>query len=447
MSQTTETIAIELRGQGQPERSNTSIRPLRSNSPPPTDAVESLLADATVPDGGYGWVIVFASAIICFWFVGTSYSWGVIQKALVDGGLSSASTLSFVGGLTPMCIAVLAIFNARIIRAVGARWTALLGVLLLGLGEVMAGFAVKNVAALFGTIGVISGVGTSLCFIVVSTTPTQYFARRRGLANGIVYAGGGIGGAATSLAMEKLIQGTSLAWTFRIIGLLTLATGLPAAYLLKERAPTRRKTFIEWKLFRDLKFCLLFAAGAIATFPLFVPPFFLPLYAHSIGLSASAGAALVAGFNLSSAFGRIGLGLLCDLIGPLHALLLSLLLSGFSMLAIWPLSRELGPLILFVVINGAANGGFFATMPTVVGSLFGSTRVAVAMGMVVTGWAGGYLLGGPIAGYILSAFGGAEAGFKAYRPAMYYAGSMSLAAAGLVGVLRWKTDRKWKKKV
>jgi predicted MFS family arabinose efflux permease len=50
--------------------------------------------------------------------------------------------------------------------------------------------------------------------------------------------------------------------------------------------------------------------------------------------------------------------------------------------------------------------------------MFGSTRVAVAMGMVVTGWAGGYLMGAPIAGYILNAFGGEEAGFKAYRPAM-----------------------------
>jgi predicted MFS family arabinose efflux permease len=58
-------------------------------------------------------------------------------------------------------------------------------------------------------------------------------------------------------------------------------------------------------------------------------------------------------------------------------------------------------------------------MPTLVGSIFGSTRVAVAMGMVVTGWAGGYLMGAPIAGYILNAFGGEEAGFKAYRPAMY----------------------------
>jgi predicted MFS family arabinose efflux permease len=63
-----------------------------------------------------------------------------------------------------------------------------------------------------------------------------------------------------------------------------------------------------------------------------------------------------------------------------------------SMLVIWPVSSTLGPLIAFVVINGMANGGFFSTMPTVVGSVFGSRRVGVAMGMIVTGWAGGYLL-------------------------------------------------------
>ena len=62
------------------------------------------------------------------------------------------------------------------------------------------------------------------------------------------------------------------------------------------------------------------------------------------------------------------------------------------MLALWPASTTLGPLAAFVVINGAANGGFFATMPTVVGNVFGSARVAVAMAMVVTSWGGGYLM-------------------------------------------------------
>ena len=62
------------------------------------------------------------------------------------------------------------------------------------------------------------------------------------------------------------------------------------------------------------------------------------------------------------------------------------------MLIIWPLSTSLGPLVALVIINGAANGGFFATMPTVAVSIWGSAQVSVAMGMIVTGWAGGYLM-------------------------------------------------------
>lgn len=62
------------------------------------------------------------------------------------------------------------------------------------------------------------------------------------------------------------------------------------------------------------------------------------------------------------------------------------------MLIIWPISTSLGPLIIFVIVNGMANGDFFSTMPTVVGNTFGSARVSVVMGMVVTGWAGSYLL-------------------------------------------------------
>jgi MFS family permease len=255
-----------------------------------------------------------------------------------------------------------------------------------------------------------------------------------------VYAGGGIGGAVISLALEKLLETLGPAWTFRIVGILTLATGLPAAYLIRERFPIDRRRFVEWPLLKSLKFDLLFAAGMMATFPLFVPPFFLPLYCRSIGLSPAIGAGMVASFNFSSALGRITLGLTSDRFGPLNSLLLSLFLSALSMLTLWPLSSSLAPLIVFVVINGVANGGFFAVMPTVVSSVFGSDFVAVAMGMIVTGWAGGYLMGGPIAGYLLEAFGGAEQGISAYRPAMYYAGSTAMGAAVLVTFVRLRVN-------
>ncbi|KAJ7438654.1 major facilitator superfamily domain-containing protein [Mycena galericulata] len=403
--------------------------------------VSEVVPDAQVPDGGYGWVVVFGCAILTWWFVGTSYNWGIIQAALVKEGLSSASTLSFVGSLTVASISGLALVNARVIRFMGARRTALLGISLLGLGEILSGFATLNIGALFVTSGFITGIGTStIPFQVVSVIPAQYFSARRGLANGIVYAAGGLGGAVTSFAVNSIIQSLGPAWTFRILGLITLATGLPAAWLITERTTIRTSGFIEWSLFHDLRFIVLFFAGALGTFPLFVPPFFLPLYASSLGLSASAGAGLVAGFNFSSALGRLACGFGSDLIGPVNVLFLALLLSAVSMLAIWPVSTSLTPLVIFAVTNGAANGGFFSTMPTVVGAVFGVGRVSVAMGMIVTGWVGRYLMGAPIAGYLLNAYGGADGTLSAYHPAMFYAGSMALGSAGLVSLVRLMTS-------
>ena len=355
----------------------------------------SRLADSTVPDGGYGWVAVAGCAVVAWWFVGTSYSWGVIQGALVEEGLSSPAILSFVGSLSAALISAFAIVNARVTRALGPRKTGMLGVAFLGLAEILSSFAVRNVAGLFMTSGVILGLGMSLCFMTVSVIPAQYFSRRRGLANGIVFAGGGLGGAVTSFGLDTLIQRFGPAWTYRILGLATLSTGLPASWLIKERTPIRTAGFIEWRLFKDFSFLIIFIAGAIATFPLLVPPFFLPLYSRSLGLSSSTGAGLLAGFNFSSAVGRILCGFLCDKFGPLNTLFSALLLSAVSMLALWPASTTLAPLAVFVVINGTANGGFFATMPTVVGNVFGSQRVSVAMGMIVTSWGGGYLLVNP----------------------------------------------------
>lgn len=279
-----------------------------------------------------------------------------------------------------------------------------------------------------------------MCFMTVSVIPAQYFLRKRGLANGVVFAAGGLGGAAISLVMERLVDKLGPAWALRIIGILTLVTGVPAAWLIRERLPAKRTTFVEWRLFTSLKFDLLFLSGVIATFPLFVPPFFLPLYCQSIALKPSMGAAMVATFNFSGALGRIGFGLLCDSIGPLNILFVTLLLAGISMLVLWPFSNTLVPLVIFTIWNGVASGGFFAVMPTVVGSVFGNQKMPIAMGMIVTGWAGGYLMGGPIAGYMLGRYGGVEGGVAAFRPAMYYAGSMSLGAAVLVAWMRLRIE-------
>ncbi|KAM0749364.1 MFS general substrate transporter [Meredithblackwellia eburnea MCA 4105] len=457
MSSTEPSIELQPRGVADSFGADVNVGPTRRTTSVTSSATASLaqrsqtgqeaeddvllasrIQDSEVPDGGVGWLVVAGCGMITFWYAGSSYSFGVIQAALVKEGVSTPATLAFVGSLTVACIAAFALVNARIIKILGSQKTAILGVLFQGTGGVLSGFTSKNVSGLFVTSGLIMGIGTSLCFMVVSTTPAQYFSKKRGLANGVVYAAGGLGGTIISFAFDFLVQRLGVAWTFRIIGFATLLTGLPAAWVIKERIPIRTVSWVEWRLFRDLKFTALFLAGAIATFPLFVPPFLLPLYTASLGFSTSTSAAIVASFNLSSAVGRLLVGFLCDKAGALNSLFLSLAFSAFSMLVLWPLSKSMGPLMMFVIINGMSNGAFFSAMPTVVSSVFGSTRVGVAMGMIVTGWVGGYLMGSPIAGYLLEAYGGASGSIASYHPAIWYAGSMAAGAAALVLFVRMR---------
>lgn len=157
---TSTTTAIELEGGRLTALQREPIEAPKSDNESVDPVLEaSRLADSDVPEGGYGWVVVASCAILSWWTIGTSYAWGVIQGALVEGGLSSPATLSFVGALGPTLLAAVATLNSRIMRIIGVRYTGMLGAFLIGLAQILAGFAVKSVPGLFVTEGVLLGLG------------------------------------------------------------------------------------------------------------------------------------------------------------------------------------------------------------------------------------------------------------------------------------------------
>ncbi|SPO07527.1 uncharacterized protein DNG_10221 [Cephalotrichum gorgonifer] len=81
-------------------------------------------------------------------------------------------------------------------------------------------------------------------------------------------------------------------------------------------------------------------------------------------------------------------------------------------------------------------------MPVVVGAVFGDGQLTIVMSMLISSWTFGYFMGAPIAGYLLEAYGGAEGGAGAYRPAFFYAGSLTLASAGLILAVLLMMNRK-----
>ena len=417
----------------------------------PENAAYSVTA---VPDGGYGWIVVAGSSTTSFCNNAIINCWGVLQAALLDSTLKDVppSTLSYVGSLGLAGGALYGLGAVRLMRLIGGRTTILLGVFLMGLGLIGASFCTSNLPGLFGTYSVIGGIGMSLNWTVCNTVPVQYFSARLGLANGLIKLGGGVGGCVMAVALNALYEKVGIEWTFRIQGLLTWAIGLPAAWMVKDRVPLRNIPFVDLSMFRSLTFIATFVASAIGVFALFVPPYYLPLFAQSIGLSSSTGAALVAAFNACNAIGRFIAGPLCDKFGPLNTFVIVMVINAVSMLAIWPVSNTLGPLVLFAILNGVANGAYFTTQPTVVAGIFGPGRAAVAMSMSVTGWSVGYLMGAPIAGYLLEAAGGRRdvasgQNIDVYRPAIFYAGGTATVSALCVLIARLTVTGKLRKRV
>jgi MFS family permease len=408
----------------------------------PNDSVEA------IPDGGYGWTIVGSCFVLSFWINGFTTSWGILQTAIVKSPELRADlrAITFVGSLCMACTVAFGLASVRIMRSLGIWVTGLIAITLFGLGLVVTSFTLEHLAGLFCVAGVLVGSGMSILFTATNSLPVQWFSGKLGLANGIVKAGGGLGATVLPLAAQALIDRTGLQWTFRIFGFLVLATGIPSVLLLKERGSAAAASRFDWSLLKNIPFLAVTMAGAATVFALMVPPFFLPLFASSIGLSTSIAAGLVAGFGGSTTVGRLLGGWLADRIGAFNALAISEFIYSLTMFAIWPVSSSIVPLFIFAILNGCANGGAFVGLPTAVAALAPGSAAA-SISLMTFFWTPGYLLGTPLAGILIEATGADEAAsIGPYRAAIFYGAGVGGLAFLLALVSRMNLSSKiWKK--
>ncbi|CAN9089993.1 hypothetical protein CUC08_Gglean005018 [Alternaria sp. MG1] len=416
---------------------STGLESLSDPQPPPSAA-------EAIPNGGYGWTVVASCSFLLFWINGYTTAWGVLQTAILKSPNlnTNVRTITFVGSLYMACMVAFGIASIRVMRSFGVRYTALAATTVFGVGLIATSFTLDHLGGLFCIAGLLVGVGTSLLYTATNSLPLQWFSSKLGIANGVVKAGGGVGATVLPLAAQALIDKFGLEWTFRVLGILIMATGIPCTLLLKERATTGTLSRFDWSLLKNVPFLTLTMAGAVGVFALFVPPFFLPLFASSIGLSASTGAGLVGGFGAATAVGRILGGLTCDKIGSFNTLMITCLVNSVSMLAIWPVSTSLPPLFIFALVNGCANGSFFVSLPTAV-AVVAPHSAAASIALMVFFWTPGYLLGAPLAGLLIEATGAADASsIEPYRAAIFYAAGTGVLATLLIIIARLRLDTK-----
>ncbi|KAJ9107351.1 hypothetical protein QFC21_000801 [Naganishia friedmannii] len=397
------------------------------------------------PEGGFGWVVVFCTFMLCFLYLGVFYAWGVIQDALYKQGLAKSRTLSVIGGVTAFWIGPGCLLASWLLKRLSHRTVALMGVLGMSLSLFLSGFATHSVGGLIFLQGFVFAISGAVVFLTAYTLPTQYFMKKRGLTAGITSCGGGVGGAVWSIAIEKMIASWGLPWSFRFVGLSVLVLGVPAALTLRpgytrpsapatvshsqdpESTPVSEAP--EKSIFRSSKYTRILFAWLIASYPFLIPPYFISQYASSVGLSSAQGALYAALFNVASAIGRLAFGLLADFAtGNLNAWIFSMAIIALSSICIWPYAVTPGLIIFFVFMCGIGSGGFFALQSAIVSQILGSHRVNAGISWLEVGGGFGYLAGPISAGALLDAFGGADQGARPYRPAMVREAPLPLSA-------------------
>uniref|UniRef100_A0A0A9Y4G3 Monocarboxylate transporter 12 n=1 Tax=Lygus hesperus TaxID=30085 RepID=A0A0A9Y4G3_LYGHE len=144
------------------------------------------------PDGGYGWVIVFASFLCNMIVDGIAYTFGVFLGEFVNYYGEGKGKTAWVGSLlSGMYLSAGPVVSA-LTNKFGCRAVCIAGSILGSVSFVLSTFS-PNVNVLMLTYGFMGGIGFGLIYLPAVVCVGYYFETKRSLATGIAVCGSGFG--------------------------------------------------------------------------------------------------------------------------------------------------------------------------------------------------------------------------------------------------------------
>ncbi|KAH6866463.1 major facilitator superfamily domain-containing protein [Alternaria rosae] len=320
----------------------------------------------TPPNGGYGWVCVAACFTINCFTWGTVSAYGIyLSHYLADNIFPEASTwdYAFIGGFNFAIAMLVAPFVTVFCRRFGTHVVMCCGLVLQLGGFVAASFATR-IWQLHLSQGVVIGSGIGFLYIPCLPVLSQWFDRKRSLANGISAAGSGVGGAAFTWGTEAIIQRFSISWALRITGIIAFVANLTATVFIRDRNKAIRPSQLgfDTKLLRRYDVVLLLAWVFISMLGYIVLLFSLSDFALSIGLSRSQATDIIGLLNVGTAVGRPIIGILSDRWSRIDTAGALTLMCGISCFAFWLPATSYALMVFFAILCGAIVGVFWMTI-------------------------------------------------------------------------------------
>jgi MFS family permease len=235
-------------------KSKTSAALAKVTSPPTTHSIRD---PGPPPDGGAtAWTQVFCAwlAVINTW--GFVNSFGAFQTYYAEILPQPNSTISWIGSTQACLLFVLGGFTGRALDAGYFRPTIIVGIFIQLVGIFTMSFA-KTYWQLLLTQGICTGVGGGIFFIPIMGLVSTYFAKRRGLAIGLVTTGNSIGGVVYPLVVRQLLGKVGFGWTVRVLGFINIVSLAVVIAFMKPRLPPRKSGPLwDMSAFKDVPYML-----------------------------------------------------------------------------------------------------------------------------------------------------------------------------------------------
>lgn len=270
---------------------------------------------------------------------------------------------------------------------------------------------------LFITYSLLLSMGSSATYVVIMSTVSRWFDKKRGLALGVASSGTGLGTVIMAPFATFLISTFDWRMAYIVMGVIAWLMVIPVSRLLKKdpyeigvlpdgvksdsmdnrlQTPKIEEDSIQptglslFQAFRTRSFWLIMFIWLLFAFTLFLVFTHLVPHVTDIGFSTVEAATVLSLLGGSTIAGRVLMGILSDRVGRKVTVIISVLLQAGAILwLIW--SQELWMLYLFALVYGFAHGGTGPVMAALIGDAFGLRNIGAILGVLDVGFGTGWL--------------------------------------------------------
>ncbi|CAH2087280.1 unnamed protein product [Euphydryas editha] len=190
----------------------------KDNSPPGDhvtfeglDDVDSIFSEKSneklppIPDGGWGWMVVFAAFLIAACADGLAYSFGILHEEFTNYFEQSQSKTSLVGSLFISTPLISGPIMSALVDRYGCRTMTIIAAIVSTIGFLLA--AVSNtVEMLCLTLGFLGGSAMGIFYVTAVVPVAFWFDKKRTLAVSIASCGVGVGTLIYSPLTDFILQ-------------------------------------------------------------------------------------------------------------------------------------------------------------------------------------------------------------------------------------------------